>query len=118
MECKGIKEKASICLSWQFIERRITMHKAYTIASSWAVTINKSLFIQSFIVFYTNGVTTRLVCHKNADTALATAVIDEGIFLANMTTICQALQHTIIRRLIRMMLRIRPTIIAACCLYL
>ena len=89
MERKGIKEKTTICLIWQFIKRRITMHKAYTIASSWAFTINQSLFIKSFIVFDANGVTTRLVRHKNADTALATAIIDEGIFLANMTAIRQ-----------------------------
>ena len=87
MECKGIKEKASICLSWQFIERRITVHKTHPIARCWAFTIDKSLFLQSFIVFDADRVTARLVSHKNANTALATAIIDEGMFLANMTAI-------------------------------
>ena len=54
----------------------------------------------------------RLVSHENTNSTLATAIIDEYIFLANMTAIRQALQHAIIRRLVRMMLRIGMTIIA------
>ena len=91
MECKGIKEKASICLIWQFIERRITQHKTHPIARCWAFTIGKSLFIQSFIVFDSDGMTARLVGHKNANTALATAIVDKGMFLANMTSVRQPL---------------------------
>ena len=115
MQCKGVKEKASICIVWQCIDSSIAKDKGYTVLGSWAFTIYDGTFIQTFIVFDTNGMAPRLISHKYADAPLATAVIDEGILFRNITTIGKAFKNAVICWLIRMMFCIGPTIITTCC---
>ena len=115
MKCKGVKEKASICIVWQCIGSCIAKDKGYTVLGSWAFTIYDGPFIQTFIIFDTNGMAPRLIRHKYANAPLATAIIDEGILFRNITTICKTLKNAIVRWLIRMMLCIRTAIITACC---
>ena len=115
MKCKGIKEEATIYNIWQCISSCITKNKGYPILSSWAFTIYDRSFIQTFIVFNTDGMTPRLISHKNTNTPLATTVIDEGILFRNITAICKTFKNAVIRRLIRMMFCIGTTVITTCC---
>ena len=93
MQCKGVKEKASICVIWQYKGSCIAEDKGYAVLGSLAFTIYDGTFIQTFIVFDADRMAPRLISQKYANAPLATTIIDEGILFRNITTIGKAFKN-------------------------